>query len=166
MKEEMLEAIYGTIERLEQKVDELSASTKNAEAGSSPVPVSVDTSKLEEAILSVSAKEEETIEKLARLRDALCVYIELTKKETSKDERRDKLLLETIKQMKQEQGEASKDLQERLDIISNTPQKKIITHRFEPTSKYVLLFVVGLALSLVLSIWGNLTQWREHQDWE
>ena len=39
MKEEMLEAIYGTIERLEQKVDELSASTKNAEAGSSPVPV-------------------------------------------------------------------------------------------------------------------------------
>ena len=68
--------------------------------------------------------------------------------------------------MKQEQGEASKDLQERLDIISNTPQKKIITHRFEPTSKYVLLFIVGLVLSLVLSIWGNLTQWREHQDWE
>ena len=26
MKEEMLEAIYGTVERLEQKVDELSAS--------------------------------------------------------------------------------------------------------------------------------------------
>ena len=23
-----------------------------------------------------------------------------------------------------------------------------------------------MALSLVLSIWGNLTQWREHQDWE
>ena len=30
MKEEMLEAIYGTVERLEQKVDELSASSKNA----------------------------------------------------------------------------------------------------------------------------------------
>ena len=29
MKEEMLEAIYGTVERLEQKVDELSASPKN-----------------------------------------------------------------------------------------------------------------------------------------
>ena len=28
MKEEMLEAIYGTVERLEQKVDELSASPK------------------------------------------------------------------------------------------------------------------------------------------
>ena len=28
MKEEMLEAIYGTVERLEQKVDELSASHK------------------------------------------------------------------------------------------------------------------------------------------
>ena len=67
MKEEMLEAIFGTVERLEQKVDELSASTKNAEAGSTPVPVSVDTSKLEEVILSVSAKEEETTEKLLRL---------------------------------------------------------------------------------------------------
>ena len=31
MKEEMLEAIYGTVERLEQKVDELSASPKNTE---------------------------------------------------------------------------------------------------------------------------------------
>ena len=28
MKEELLEAIYGTVERLEQKVDELSDSTK------------------------------------------------------------------------------------------------------------------------------------------
>ena len=34
MKEEMLEAIYGTVERLEQKVDELSASPKNTEAES------------------------------------------------------------------------------------------------------------------------------------
>ena len=57
-------------------------------------------------------------------------------------------------------------LQERLDNISNAPQKKIVTHRFEPTSKSVLLFIGGLALSLVISIWGNLTQWREHQDWE
>ena len=47
-----------------------------------------------------------------------------------------------------------------------TPQKKVVTHRFEPTSKNVLLFIGGLALSLVLSIWGNLTQWREHQNWE
>ena len=46
------------------------------------------------------------------------------------------------------------------------PQKKVITHRFEPTSKYVLLFIGGLALSLIISIWDNLTQWREHQDWE
>ena len=38
--------------------------------------------------------------------------------------------------------------------------------RSEPTSKNVLLFIGGLALSLVISIWGNLTQWREHQDWE
>ena len=50
--------------------------------------------------------------------------------------------------------------------MGNTPQKKVVTHRFEPTSKYVLLFIVGLVLSLVISIWGYLTQWREHQDWE
>ena len=50
--------------------------------------------------------------------------------------------------------------------MDNTPQKKVVTHRFEPTSKYVLLFIGGLALSLVISIWGNLTQWQEYQDWE
>ena len=166
MKEEMLEAIYGTVERLEQKVDELSAPPKNTETGTIPASVSVNTSKLEEAILSVSAKEEETIEKLAKLRDAICVYVELTKKKKKKDEQRSKLLLDAIKQLKQGQGAASKDLQERLDTISNTPQKKVVTHRFEPTSKYVLLFIGGLALSLVISIWGNLTQWREHKNWE
>ena len=166
MKEELLEAIYGTVERLEQKVDELSAPPKNAEIGRTPAPISVDTSKLEESSLSVSAKEEETIEKLTRLRDAICVYIELTKKETIKNEQRNKLLSDAVKQLKQEQGAASKDLQERLDTISNTPQKKVVTYRFEPTSKYVLLFIGGLALSLVISIWGNLAQWREYQAWE
>ena len=166
MKEELLEAIYGTVERLEQKVDELSASPKNTEAESTPVSVSVDTSKLEKAILSVSAKEEETIGNLAKLREAICIYIDLTKKEASKDEQRSKLLFDTVKQLKQEQDAASKDLQERLDNISNTPQKKIVTHLFEPTSKYVLLFIGGLALSLVISIWGNLAQWREYQAWE
>ena len=75
-------------------------------------------------------------------------------------------MFDTVKQLKQEQDAASKDLQERLDNISNAPQKKIVTHRFEPTSKSVLLFIGGLALSLVISIWDNLTQWREHQDWE
>ena len=166
MKEELLEAIYGTVERLEQKVDELSAPPKNAEIGRTPAPTSVDTSKLEESILSVSAKEEETIEKLTRLRDAICVYIELTKKETIKNEQRSKLLSDAVKQLKQEQDVVSKDLQERLDNINNAPKKKIVTHRFEPTSKYVLLFIGSLALSLVFSIWCNLTQWREHQDWE
>lgn len=43
----MLEAIYGTVERLEQKVDELSASPKNAGAETVLSPASVDTSKLE-----------------------------------------------------------------------------------------------------------------------
>ena len=166
MKEEMLEAIYGTVERLEQKVDELSASPKNAGAETVLSPASIDTSKLEKAILSVSAKEEETIGKLAKLREAICVFVDLTKKEASKDEQRSKLLFDTINQVKQELNATSKNVQDKLHAMGNTPQKKIVTHRFEPTSKYVLLFIGGLALSLVISIWGNLTQWREHQDWE
>lgn len=166
MKEEMLEAIYGTVERLEQKVDELSASTMETETGAIPVPVNVDTSKLEKAILSVSAKEEETISNLAKLREAICIYIDLTKKEASKDEQRCKLLFDTINQMKQELNTTSKVVQDKLHAMGSIPQKKVVTHRFEPTSKYVLLFIGGLALSLVISIWGNLTQWREHQDWE
>ena len=164
MKEEMLEAIYGTVERLEQKVDELSASTKNA--GAETTPASVDTSKLQKVILSVSTKEEETIGKLAKLREAICIYIDLTKKETSKNEQRSKLLFDAVKQLKQEQDAISKVMQDKLHAMGNTSQKKVVTHRFEPTSKYVLLFIGGLVLSLVLSIWGNLTQWREHQDWE
>ena len=166
MKEELLEAIYGTVERLEQKVDELSASPKNAGAETVLSSASIDTSKLEKAILSVSAKEEETIGKLAKLREAICVFVDLTKKEASKDEQRSKLLFDTINQMKQELNAASKVVQDKLHAIGYTSQKKVVTHRFEPTSKYVLLFIVGMALSLVISIWGNFTQWREHKDWE
>ena len=166
MKEELLEAIYGTVERLEQKVDELSASPKNAGAETVLSSASIDTSKLEKVILSVSAKEEETIGKLAKLREAICVFVDLTKKEASKDEQRSKLLFDTINQVKQELNATSKNVQDKLHAMDNTPLKKVVTHRFEPTSKYVLLFIGGLALSLVISIWGNLTQWQEYQDWE
>ena len=166
MKEEMLEAIYGTVERLEQKVDELSASPKNTEAESTPGSVSVDTSKLEKAILAMAVKEGEAIDKLVRLREAICIFTDLTKKEASKDEQRSKLLFDTINQVKQELNATSKNVQDKLHAMDNAPLKKVVTHRFEPTSKYVLLLIGGLALSLVISIWGNLTQWREHQDWE
>ena len=194
MKEELLEAIYGTVERLEQKVDELSVSTKNAgaktvlspasvdtsklekailsaspkntEAESTPVSVSVNISKLEKAILAMAVKEGESIDKLARLREAICIFTDLTKKEASNGEQRSKLLFDAINQVKQELNATSKNVQEKLHAMGNTPQKKIVTHRFEPTSKYVLLFIGGLALSLVISIWGNFTQWREYQDWE
>ena len=166
MKEGMLEAIYGTVERLEQKVDELSASPKNAGAETVLSPASIDTSKLEKAILSVSVKEGESIDKLARLRETICIFTDLTKKEASKDEQRSKLLFDAINQVKQELNATSKNVQDKLHAMGNTPLKKVVTHRFEPTSKYVLLFIGGLALSLVLSIWGNLTQWRERQDWE
>ena len=166
MKEELLEAIYGTVERLEQKVDELSASPKNTEAESTPVSVSVDTSKLEKAILAMAVKEGEAIDKLVRLREAICIFTDLTKKEASNGEQRSKLLFDAINQVKQELNATSKNVQDKLHAMGNTPLKKVVTHRFEPTSKYVLLFIGGLALSLVISIWGNLTQWREHQDWE
>lgn len=165
MKEELLEAIYGTVERLEQKVDELSASPKNTEAESTPVSVSVDTSKLEKAILAMAVKEGETIDKLVRLREAICIFTDLTKKEASNGEQRSKLLFDTINQVKQELNATSKVVQDKLHAMGNTPQNKVVIHRFEPTSKYVL-FIVGMALSLVISIWGNLTQWREHKDWE
>ena len=164
MKEELLEAIYGTVERLEQKVDELSVSTKNA--GAENVPASNDITKLDKSINAMFIKEEEVRGKISKLRDAIVVFADLIKVELGKNEQRSKLLFDTVKQLKQEQDAASKDLQERLDNISNTPQKKIVTHLFEPTSKYVLLFIAALALSLVISIWGNLTQWREHQAWE
>lgn len=166
MKEELLEAIYGTVERLEQKVNELSASPKKTEVGNTPVPVSVDTSKFEKVLHSISVKEGAVIDKLARLREAICVFVDLTKKEASKDEQRNKLLFDIINQVKQELSATSKSVQDKLNAMDNTPLKKVVTHRFEPTSKYVLLFIGGLALSLVISIWGNLTQWREHQDWE
>ena len=164
MKEEMLEAIYGTVERLEQKVDELSASPKNAEAET--VPASNDATKLDKSINAMFTKEDEVIGKISKLRDAIVVFADLIKVELCKNEQRSKLLVDAVKQMRQENDVSSKALQDKLEVMNNSPQKKVVTYRFEPTSKYVLLFIGGLALSLVLSIWGNLTQWREHQDWE
>ena len=164
MKEELLEAIYGTVERLEQKVDELSDSTKNA--GTENVPASNDTTKLEKLIIAMFGKEEEVIGKISKLRDAIVVFVDLIKVELSKNEQRSKFFVNAIKLMRQENDVSSKALQDKLEVLNNSPQKKVATHRFEPTSKNVLLFIGGLALSLVISIWGNLTQWREHQDWE
>ena len=164
MKEELLEAIYGTVERLEQKVDELSASPKYA--GAETVPASNDTTKLEKSIIAMFGKEEEVRGKISKLRDAIVVFVDLIKAELGKNEQRSKLLVDAVKQMRQENDVSSKALQDKLEVMNNSPQKKLVTHRFEPTSKYVLLFIGGLALSLVLSIWGNLTQWREHQNWE
>ena len=164
MKEELLEAIYGTVERLEQKVDELSASTKNA--GAENVPASNDITKLDKSINAMFTKEEEVIGKISKLRDAIVVFADLIKVELGKNEQRSKFLVDAVKQMRQDNNVSSKALQDKLEVMNNVPQKKLVTHRFEPTSKNVLLFIGGLALSLVLSIWGNLTQWREHQNWE
>ena len=164
MKEELLEAIYGTVERLEQKVDELSASTKNA--GAETVPASNDTTKLDKPINAMFTKEEEVIGKISKLRDAIVVFVDLIKVELSKNEQRSKFFVNAIKLMRQENDVSSKALQDKLEVLNNSPQKKVVTHRFEPISKKVLLFIGGLALSLVISIWGNLTQWREHKDWE
>ena len=164
MKEELLEAIYGTVERLEQKVDELSASPKYA--GAETVPASNDTTKLEKSIIAMFGKEEEVRGKISKLRDAIVVFVDLIKAELGKNEQRNKFLVDAVKQMRQGNDVFSKALQDKLEVMNKSPQKKVVTHRFEPTSKKVLLFIGGLALSLVLSIWGNLTQWREHQAWE
>ena len=164
MKEELLEAIYGTVERLEQKVDELSASPKYA--GAETVPASNDTTKLEKSIIAMFGKEEEVRGKISKLRDAIVVFVDLIKAELGKNEQRSKLLVDAVKQMRQENDVSSKALQDKLEVMNNSPLKKVVTHRFEPTSKYVLLFIGGLALSLVISIWGNLAQWREYQAWE
>ena len=164
MKEELLEAIYGTVERLEQKVDELSASPKYA--GAETVPASNDTTKLEKSIIAMFGKEEEVRGKISKLRDAIVVFVDLIKAELGKNEQRSKLLVDAVKQMRQENDVSSKVLQDKLEVMNNSPQKKIVTHRFEPTSKYVLLLIGGLALSLIISIWGNLTQWQEHQALE
>lgn len=164
MKEELLEAIYGTVERLEQKVDKLSASTKNA--GAETVPASNDITKLDKSINAMFIKEEEVRGKISKLRDAIVVFADLIKVELGKNEQRSKFLVDAVKQMRQGNDVFSKTLQDKLEVMNKSPQKKVVTHRFEPTSKNVLLFIGGLALSLVISIWGNLTQWREHQDWE
>ena len=164
MKEKLLEAIYGTVERLEQKVDELSVSTKNA--GAETVPASNDITKLDKSINAMFIKEEEVRGKISKLRDAIVVFADLIKVELGKNEQRSKFLGDAVKQMIQGNDVSSKALQDKLEVMNNSPQKKIVTHRFEPTSKNVLLFIGGLVLSLVISIWGNLTQWREHQDWE
>ena len=164
MKEELLEAIYGTVERLEQKVDELSVSTKYA--GAETVPASNDTTKLEKSIIAMFGKEEEVRGKISKLRDAIVVFVDLIKAELGKNEQRSKLLVDAVKQMRQGNDISSKALQDKLEVMNKSPQKKVVTHRFEPTSKNVLLFTGGLALSLVISIWGNLTQWQEYQDWE
>ena len=164
MKEELLEAIYGTVERLEQKVDELSASPKNTEAET--VPASNDITKLDKSINAMFIKEEEVRGKISKLRDAIVVFADLIKAELGKNEQRSKFLVDAVKQMIQGNDVSSKALQDKLEVMNKSPQKKLVTHRFEPTSKYVLLFIGGLALSLVISIWGNLTQWREYQAWE
>ena len=164
MKEELLEAIYGTVERLEQKVDELSVSTKNA--GAETVPASNDITKLDKSINAMFIKEEEVRGKISKLRDAIVVFADLIKVELGKNEQRSKFLVDAVKQMRQGNDVFSKALQDKLEVMNKSPQKKVVTHRFEPTSKYVLLFIGGLALFLVLSIWGNLTQWRKYQDWE
>jgi len=111
-------------------------------------------------------KEEEVRGKISKLRDAIVVFADLIKVELGKNEQQSKFLVDEVKQMRQGNDVSSKALQDKLEVMNKSPQKKVVTHRFEPTSKYVLLFIGGLALFLVLSIWGNLTQLRKYQDWE
>ena len=95
MKEELLEAIYGTVERLEQKVDELSVSTKNA--GAENVPASNDITKLDKSINAMFTKEEEVRGKISKLRDAIVVFADLIKVVLGKNGQRSKFLVDAVK---------------------------------------------------------------------
>ena len=81
-------------------------------------------------------KEEEVIGKLSKLRDAIVVFADLIKIEHGKNEQRSRFLVDAVKQMRQENDVSSKALQDKLEVMNNSPQKKLVTHRFEPTSKY------------------------------
>ena len=59
--------------------------------------------------------------------------------ELCKNEQRSKFLVDAVKQMRQENDVSSKALQDKLEVTNKSPQKKVVTHGFEPTSKYVLL---------------------------
>lgn len=72
----------------------------------------------------MAVKEGESIDKLARLREAICIFTDLTKKEASNGEQRSKLLFDAINQVKQELNATSKNVQEKLHAMGNTPQKK------------------------------------------
>lgn len=48
--------------------------------------VSVDISKFEKVIFVMVVKEGEVIDKLVRLREVICIFIDFIKKEVSKDE--------------------------------------------------------------------------------
>ena len=80
----------------------------------------VNISKLEQAILAMAVKEGESIDKLARLREAICILTDLTKKEASNGEQRSKLLFDAINQVKQELNATSKNVQETLHAMGNT----------------------------------------------
>lgn len=80
--------------------------------------------------------------KISKLRDAIVVFADLIKIELGKNEQRSKFLVEAVKLMRQENDVSSKALQDKLEVMNNSPRKKVIVHRFEPTSKYVLRSLV------------------------
>ena len=97
-------------------------------------------------------KEEEVRGKISKLRDAIVVFADLIKVELGKNEQRSKFLVDAVKQMRQGNDVFSKTLQDKLEVMNNSPQKKVVTHRFEPTSKNVLLFIGGLTLTTIMYI--------------
>ena len=97
-------------------------------------------------------KEEEVRGKISKLRDAIVVFADLIKVELGKNEQRSKFLVDAVKQMRLGNDVSSKALQDKLEVMNKSPQKKVVTHRFEPTSKNVLLFTGGLALTTIMYI--------------
>ena len=107
---------------------------------------------MDKSINAMFIKEEEVRGKISKLRDAIVVFADLIKVELGKNEQRSKFLVDAVKQMRQGNDVFSKTLQDKLEVMNKSPQKKVVTHRFEPTSKNVLLFTGGLALTTIMYI--------------
>ena len=107
-------------------------------------PASSDTTKLEKLIIAMFGKEEEVRGKIIQVKRCHCCFCQtLSRLNFAKIEQRSKLLVDAVKQMRQENDVSLKVLQDKLEVMNNSSQKKVVTHRFEPTSKYILFSLVA-----------------------
>lgn len=97
----------------------------------------------------MAAKEGEAIDILARLREAICIFTDLTKKETSNGEQRSKVLFDTVKQLKQEQDATSQVVHESYMLWSTRLRRRLLSTALNlPPSMFYFSSVAWFYLSL------------------